>query len=62
MSASELSFRVSTFCSTGGCVGVATGRPRVAVTSTVEADGPVLFFDTDRWTTFVEAVRDAPRL
>lgn len=56
MSASEPHFAISSFCSAGGCVGVARGSSTVSVTSTRFVDSPVLSFDVDGWSAFVSAV------
>lgn len=59
MSADERYFKISSFCSAGGCVGVALDRDTVSVTSTRVADSPVLSIATNGWGAFVSAVAQA---
>jgi hypothetical protein len=52
---STLKFVVSSYCHTGGCVGVAaTPDGGVAVRDTKSTDGPVLTFTPDEWKAFIE--------
>lgn len=52
----SLKFVVSSYCHSGGCVGVAAlpNGGGVAVRNTSEADGPVLTFTADEWKAFLE--------
>lgn len=53
------SFRISSFCHSGGCVAVALGPDEVAVRSSRESDGPILSFDPAGWRAFVTGFRSA---
>ena len=58
-------FRTSSFCSTGGCVGVAATPDGVEITDVADVSAARLRFDRTAWTEFVAGVKagefDLPR-
>jgi predicted secreted Zn-dependent protease len=53
----ELSWRVARRCNGGSCVRVAAKGDEIIIGSTKHADGPVISYSRDEWTTFLEGVR-----
>ena len=49
--------RTSSFCSDGGCVGVAIDQGEVTVVDTKSGDAPALRFTPAEWAAFVAGVK-----
>jgi Domain of unknown function (DUF397) len=55
----ELQYKVSSFCHSGGCVGVAAGpQDSVVVINTTAASSPELSFTASEWDAFVAGVKN----
>lgn len=50
--------RISSFCSDGGCVGVAADEQGISVLDTKVTDGPELRFTRSEWEAFVAGVKN----
>ncbi|MHC1563292.1 DUF397 domain-containing protein [Actinomycetospora sp. C-140] len=49
--------KISSFCTEGGCVGVALDQDEVRVVDTKAADGAPLRFTAEEWAAFVAGVK-----
>ena len=52
------SFKISSFCSGGGCLGVAVAGTSVTISDVRNDDGPTVTVSREEWAAFVAGVKN----